>query len=152
MQNNDNDDSDNTTDTPPEWTSYSTPRDRVKAVAATVERPRAATHISTEAVVAKSDVEPILEDLVADGVLISKEGEDGVTRYRADPGWVREETLKALRRANSREDLEDMRDEMRDRLDDIADGAQYRLLEFRLGLIEDEIDDTHFDNSVDENN
>lgn len=152
MQNNDNDDSDNTTDTPPEWTSYSTPRDRVKAVAATVERPRASTHISTEAVVAKSDVERILKDLVADGVVKSIENEDGVTRYCADPGWVREETLEALRQCNSQQDLKDMRDEIRDRLTDVKDGAQHRLLEFRLGLIEDEIDDTHFDNSVDENN
>lgn len=130
---------------PPAWTAYSTDRDRIKAIAVAVERPRTTAWISSESLVAKRDAQPILDDLVNDGVLVKTTGEDGESRYRADPGWVREETLDALRRCNDREDLEDMRDEIHERLSDVQDGARYRLLKFRLGLIEDELDAPHAD-------
>lgn len=121
------------------WTTWSTEHERVRAVALAADQPRPAWWVADQAVVSSERATEVLSELVNSGELIRIDEDDGRDTWRADPGWVTSE-LSDMLRDHDRDGLIDLRDDMEDRLEACDDPTVCRLLEFRLGLLEDELD------------
>lgn len=117
-----------------EWTTWTTDHDRVKAVTVTDGEPRSARGIAEEAVVSPDRTREILNELVEEGV-VTKAERHGETRFGADRDHMREESIRILQEATDRDELQELQDDMVERLNEVGDPAHERLIEYRLKIV-----------------
>jgi hypothetical protein len=115
------------------WTTWTTPRERVKAWALTDDAPRSANGIAFETCVRADRTREILSDLVAEGVVMRVE-RNGVVRYGPDRDHMKHEADQLLADAEDVEDLYNRRDDMVQRLDDVKDPVVERLVAYHLKI------------------
>lgn len=117
------------------WTTWSTPRERVKAWALTDDAPRSANGIALETCVHADRTREILSDLVAEG-LVTRVERNGVVRYGLDRDHMKREADQLLADADDVEDLYNRRDGMVQRLDDVQDPVVERLTVYHLKILD----------------
>lgn len=117
------------------WTTWTTPRERVKAWALTDDAPRSANGVAFETCVRADRTRAVLWDLVAEGVVTRVE-RDGVVRYGPDRDHMKRQADQLLVDADDVEDLYDRRDGMVQRLDDVQDPVVERLTVYHLKIID----------------
>jgi len=117
------------------WTTWTTPRERVKAWALTDDAPRSADGIAFETCVHADRTRDILTDLVEEGVVTRVE-RDGVVRYGPDRDHMNREANQLLIDADDMEDLYERRDSMVQRLDEVQDPVVERLTTYHLKILD----------------
>jgi len=117
------------------WTTWTTPRERVKAWALTDGAPRSADGIAFETRVHADRTRDILSDLVAEGIVTRVERDD-IVRYGPDRDHMDREANQLLVDNDGIEDLYERRDSMVQRLDEVQDPVVERLTTYHLKILD----------------
>jgi hypothetical protein len=98
------------------WKAHTSAFDRVQAIALTLNQPRPASYIGSEAHVAENTARTHLERLVDLNVLL-KYDVDGTTRYAPDPLHTRMAAIRDLLNEHDYDELIDLKAELQEQLD-----------------------------------
>jgi len=120
------------------WIEHTTPDERVRTVSETVSVPRTPAWIAEVAAVDETTARDVLSRLAAEGTL-SMTVSKGEQRYAPAEEHKREREVQELLAGNDRDDLVQLRDNLRSSRDDSDPVHRRRLIEYRIGLVEDAI-------------
>lgn len=98
------------------WKTHTSTFDRVQAIALTVNQPRPASYIASEAHVAENTARTQLERLADLNVLL-KYDVDGTTRYAPDPLHTRMQAIRELLNEHDYDELIELKMELHEQLD-----------------------------------
>jgi hypothetical protein len=121
------------------WTTWTTPKERVRAVAITDGEPRSARGIAETAVVEADRTRAILAKLAENNVLV-RAGRNGKTRYAVDRGHIDREAERLRRGAEDREQLLERQHDVLMRLHGLEEPVHQRMCEHHLRVIDAALD------------
>jgi len=122
------------------WIEATTPPERLRAISQTLTEPRSAAWIADKSYVSEDTVRSHLEQLVDTGLLVERDG-DSVSKYSPNYSQIRAQSIENLLDEHNRTELVRLRDDLRNQTKQI-EGEERELLEYRIGLVEDAIEQT----------
>lgn len=122
------------------WIEATTPLERVRSISQTLTEPRSATWIADKSYVSEDTARSHLAQLVDTGLLVEQDG-DLVSKYSPNYSEIRAQSIENLLDELNRTELVRLRDDLRNQTEHI-EGEERELLEYRLGLVEDAIEQT----------
>lgn len=122
------------------WIEATTPLERVRAISQTLTEPRSAAWIADKSCVSEDTARSYLDQLVDTGLLIQHDCER-VSKYSPNHSHIRAQSIKDLLDEHNRTELVRLRDDLRVQTKHI-EGEERELLEYRIGLVEDAIEQT----------
>lgn len=121
------------------WTTWTTPKERVRAVAITDGEPRSARGIAETAVVESDRTQEILYELVENNVLVRAD-RNGKTRYAVDRDHIDREAERLRQEAEDRDQLLERQHDVLMRLHDLEEPMHQRMCEHHLRVIDAALD------------
>jgi len=122
------------------WIEATTPLERVRAISQTLTEPRSATWIADRSCVSEDTARSHLDQLVDTGVLVEQDC-DPVSKYSPNHSHIRAQSVEELLDKHNRTELVRLRDGFQDQAKGM-EGEERELLEYRIGLVEDAIEQT----------
>lgn len=122
------------------WIEATTPLERVRAISQTLTEPRSATWIADESCVPEDTARSHLDQLVDTGLLVEQDCEP-VSKYSPNHSHIRAQSIKDLLDEHNRTELVRLRDDLRGQTKHV-EGEERELLEYRIGLVEEAIEQT----------
>jgi len=122
------------------WIEATTPLERVRAISQTLTEPRPAVWIADESYVPEDIARNYLAQLVDTGLLVEQDCEP-IPKYIPNHSEIRAQSIENLIDEHDRTELVRLRDDFQDQAKHM-EGEERELLEYRIGLIEDAIEQT----------